>query len=915
MTLWRRELPAWTTAPLVVAGCFLVATTVFVYALAARMLERVARENALLGVQALAAHLEGKITQAGEDLGWAAAVLPKHPQPLAAAGPEVMARVREHLARFVVCVAVVDEQGAILLAKPSCPVDEAALRPLARRARERPGQAATQVAQGASGGHVLLMAVAAATGPPAGSERVMLGAFDVPALLAGLPEVGQSLPSGTVFVLVAGNAVAYRIGAAGGPHPLALAALLPGDACAEVREALTRGEAIQGPLLVADQGRAQRHELLAARRDVAGQTWIVAALLPNHPARDEARTLRMAGIALTVALAAGLVVVGVGIRRAGRGTARSGRWSAGGSAGADPPRSLVERVPEPALVVTSGVVDAVNAEARRLFDWRAQGPARDFVAQFDSRDRAQVERALALGQAAECVGRVHLGNGDVRTVKLRMVPAGVGSMLVTIHDRTTVERAEALLRAVSGAVPLGLLFTDRRGRLLWASAACRERTGYPLEQHIGEDLLFLIEREDHRRARALLARGVRGSGISDVLRVRGAAGEVITVGVHAVPVGSTSLGTAGVLFLARERDVRKDAPETGQRGETLGHLSRTLAGRLNNDFQAIFGLLGGLEEGADLTRARERLGEMLTHAAAELQRFVVVGRTSPGHLGPLRLSSLVQRWHARAAATLPPQLRFRIRFAAAADRVLADEAQLTLVLDLYLAEAQAALAHCDGAVEVAVEPAGKPGEAVVSVSRTLITGTAPATAPTDTLVQVYSAREAALAVAELVAARHGGSAGLRQRAGLESCFWLALPVLRGREGESRHQVGTARWGPVVLADDEEMVRASLADALRSEGLEVVEASNGQEAVDVVAGRPGYFALAILDLVMPVLDGRGALLRLREVEPGLPVLLCTGYDPEPDEALATADLIIKPFRLEEFVARVRTLMGVSSGPSS
>ena len=916
MTPLRRQLPAWSTLSLVAAGVVLVVALVFAYALAGSLLQRVAQERARLVVAAFAGHLESTITRVHDDLAWTAAALPLPPRPLGEEGGSILVRARERLARVMRCVTVVEPDGSVAAARPSCPADEMAVKALVGRARERCGQPATQVVLGESGGHVLLTAVTAA-GAAGGSEgrRVVLAAVDVSALLGGLPDVRASAAADVLFVSLAGSSPAYRVGSAGEAHPIALAALLPGDDSGVVRDALMRGELVQGFVLLTQAGRRQRHFLVVERREIAGQTWMVGALLPGRPAAGEGRTLQMAGIALSVALLAALVAVGVGLRRvrAGPGGGLDGAWPPVGGGGPSSSRALVERMPEPALLVTGGVVEAVNAEVRRLFDWRTQGPARDFVGQFDSRDRAQIERALQLGQAAESVARVHLANGEARTVKLRMAPLGDDAMLVTVQDRTTVERAEALLRAVSGAVPLGLVFTDRRGRLLWASAACRERTGYPLEQYVGEDLLFLVEREDHRRARALLARGARGSGIRDHLRVRCASGEVITVAAHVVPVTSSSMGPVGVLFLCRELDVRRATAEQGQRAETLGHLSRALAGRLNNDFQALFGVLSRLDESSEVGAVREQLSRMLAGAAEELQRFVVVGRTSGGHLGPLHLSSLVERWFTRMAPSIPERLRFRLRAGVGADRVLVDDAQLALVLDLYLAEAQTALSHCDGAIEVAVEPGPKPGEVVVSVSRTLVEGKPATTEATDSLVQVYSAREAALAVAELVASRHGGSAGLRDRAGLEACFWLALPVLRGREGESRHQVGVARWGPVVVADDEEMVRATLAGSLRAEGLEVVETNNGEEAVEAVQARPGYFALAVLDLVMPVLDGRGALLRLREIEPGLPVLLCTGYDPEPDEALATADLIIKPFRLEEFVARVRTLMG--RGPAT
>ncbi len=104
----------------------------------------------------------------------------------------------------------------------------------------------------------------------------------------------------------------------------------------------------------------------------------------------------------------------------------------------------------------------------------------------------------------------------------------------------------------------------------------------------------------------------------------------------------------------------------------------------------------------------------------------------------------------------------------------------------------------------------------------------------------------------------------------------------------------------------------LAAALRSAGYEVAEACNGAEAVEKVVAAPEGFVLVVLDLVMPVMDGREALRRLRAQAPAVPVVICTGYDPSGDDVLEAADLLIKPFSIEEFLTKVAELTGRSQG---
>ncbi len=81
---------------------------------------------------------------------------------------------------------------------------------------------------------------------------------------------------------------------------------------------------------------------------------------------------------------------------------------------------------------------------------------------------------------------------------------------------------------------------------------------------------------------------------------------------------------------------------------------------------------------------------------------------------------------------------------------------------------------------------------------------------------------------------------------------------------------------VLLADDEPSARKALADALRSMGCKVIEAFDGRHALERLA-KEGDIHAAVLDLVMPHMGGIQAARRIKEVCPGVPVLLLTGYD--------------------------------------
>ncbi len=111
---------------------------------------------------------------------------------------------------------------------------------------------------------------------------------------------------------------------------------------------------------------------------------------------------------------------------------------------------------------------------------------------------------------------------------------------------------------------------------------------------------------------------------------------------------------------------------------------------------------------------------------------------------------------------------------------------------------------------------------------------------------------------------------------------------------------------VLVVDDDPGVRYTLREILESEGLEVDEASDGQEALERFAGRPA--PLVITDLRMPRLDGRGLLSELTARAPGTRVVLITAHGSERDavEAMKAGayDYFKKPFETDELLAVVR-----------
>lgn len=113
---------------------------------------------------------------------------------------------------------------------------------------------------------------------------------------------------------------------------------------------------------------------------------------------------------------------------------------------------------------------------------------------------------------------------------------------------------------------------------------------------------------------------------------------------------------------------------------------------------------------------------------------------------------------------------------------------------------------------------------------------------------------------------------------------------------------------LLVVDDEQDIRETLAYALQREGFEVATAENGPDAL--ARGRAEIFDVVILDVMLPGLSGMDVCRTLRN-ESDVPILLLTARDAEVDRVLGLElgadDYVTKPFSTAELVSRVRAIL--------
>lgn len=184
------------------------------------------------------------------------------------------------------------------------------------------------------------------------------------------------------------------------------------------------------------------------------------------------------------------------------------------------------------------------------------------------------------------------------------------------------------------------------------------------------------------------------------------------------------------------------------------------------------------------------------------------------------------------------------------------------------------------------------------------------------LTRAYEGAGLGLSISKAFVEMLGGTIWVETKLGQGSVFYFRIPYSKQSHNpvhfeEGKENTPTSNVITILIAEDDVNSLMFLRTLLELDGLKILEAANGQEAVESVKDHP-EISLVLIDMKMPIMNGFEATRLIKQIRPNLPVIAQTAYAfaKDQDEALQAGcdDYISKPIKKQALMDKIHKLLG-------
>ena len=460
----------------------------------------------------------------------------------------------------------------------------------------------------------------------------------------------------------------------------------------------------------------------------------------------------------------------------------------------------------------------------------------------------------------------------------------------------------------------GVIAADTASHISLLNNVAERLTGIPQEAALGRPLADILSLEDDtawnrigQHLSAVLAEN-RPLELSEPLRLVSRTGAVRTVTIIGAPIINRGEQSGMVLVIRditeraemeREKKKLEEQLFQAQKMESIGQFAGGIAHDFNNILTAIFGygelLRTKVEPGGKLAGYVEHLLSSAARAANLTRSLLAFSRKQSIELKPADLNSVVTGIQKMLSRLIGEDISFTVQTVPGPLMAMVDTGQIEQILMNLATNARDAMP--DGGsltiatAEVEVDDLyiqgisnGSPGpHALLSVSDN------GAGMDHDTRMRIFEpffttkkvgkGTGLGLSIVYGIIQQHHGFITVYSEPGEGTCFRIHIPLLAGGSplpAEAAAASAVAGTETILLAEDDSAVRGILNLTLQEAGYTVIEATSGKEAVDRYDENHARINLILMDVIMPVMNGKEAYDLITSRHPAARVIFMSGY---------------------------------------
>jgi PAS domain S-box-containing protein len=583
------------------------------------------------------------------------------------------------------------------------------------------------------------------------------------------------------------------------------------------------------------------------------------------------------------------------------------------------------------VAIRTGRPDIIRnvTRSRRFAPWREHAMAEGFcsVAAFPLRDDGTAVGALAV-YAPDPSAFDRDGVEELEAFALQ-----ASLILRHVEARRALAESEEKFRTVVEDANMLVVELDPEGRIRLFNRAAEALTGYRAEEVAGKDCIALLvpERERARVAGEFrrILEGKDAEGLPVTILTRSGEERIVSWNGRALHDATGRLrGLVGLCAditerrrMEAERHRLQTALARAQKMEALGSLAGGVAHEFNNVLGPIMGytslLLARMGRNDPFLDMVEKIHRSARRAGELTEQLLGFARGGQHEIAPVSLNEIVRRVLSVVSRTVGPKIEIRTVLDPSLPDVEGNAGQLEQSLLNLFRNARDAMP--DGGVltittgsarlsarEAKTYHVGRPGDYSFIEVRDTGMGM------TDEVRQrifepFFSTRRTrertglGLAMVYGVVKSHSGGIHVDSAPGRGSAFRIFLPAEPYPRGSET----------ILVVDDEPAVRDMCEALLSALGYRAILAEDGEAACRVYRERGREVDLVLLDLVMPRMGGRETFRALRAMDPGVRVLLSSGYarQGEAQEILdgGARGFLQKPYGISELARTVRGIL--------